>query len=650
VIGWPRRAARPADASLPAWLAEMVRPSRDPVPWGAMIRAALALCGPLAVGLTIGNPQRGVLVALGGLLVVVVDRGGPYPARVRRIVTVALAGGGVGLVTGGLIHGRGWITVTALVAVAGISALLSVAGSTASAAGLQLLVYVTLGTGPLGTVRPWWEPPGLLLAGAAWAVLLLIPGWLLAPLAAEQRSTAAAYRALAAMLRAIGTSRASEERQGVVSALNAAYDDLAARRAAADGRDPQQVRLAALLGQTHPLAEAATTLAQEGNRPPSDVTNMIDAIADTIQYATPAPDLPPYLARTPGARALRAALPGVLAAASGRRQEAGPARSPGPGLGERINDVIGDILGGRLAGLFAIRLMVSVGVAAVISEDLDVQRSYWVVLTVALVLRPDFGSVFVRAVQRGAGTIVGAVAGAVILAAVPYGPFLLIPCAVLAPLLPYGRIRNFGLFSIFLTPLVVVLIDLLARTGWTLAENRLMDTLLGCAIALLVGYAPWPMSWHAHLPGQFATAIDSVGLYAQRALLTGSPGRSRLRRQTHRALSDLRTEFQRTMAEPPSVSRRAAIWWPALAGLENVMDKVTATAVGTDLGAGRPSPGGVGQLVAALAEVSRAVRAGQRPAVLPLPDEELLRPVADAVREVQRGLGGRVASGPDRDP
>jgi uncharacterized membrane protein YccC len=627
----------------------MVRPNRDPVPWGAMIRAALALCGPLAVGLTIGNPQRGVLVALGGLLAVVVDRGGPYPARVRRIVTIALVGGGAGLVMGSLIHGRGWITVAGLVAVAGISALLSVAGSTASAAGLQLLVFVTLGTGPLGTVRPWWEPPGLLLAGAAWAVLLLIPGWLLAPLASEQRTTAAAYRALAAMLRATGTSRASEERRRVVSALNAAYDDLAAGRAAAEGQDPQQVRLAALLGQAHPLAEAATTLAHEGNRPPSDVTNMIDAIADMIQYCTPPPDLPPYLARTPGARALRDALPGVLDAASGRRQAAGPARSPPPGLGERINDVIGDILGGRLAGLFAIRLMVSVGVAAVISEGLNVQRSYWVVLTVVLVLRPDFGSVFARAVQRGAGTVVGAVAGAAILAAVPYGPFLLIPCAVLAALLPYGRSRNFGLFSIFLTPLVVVLIDLLSRTGWTLAASRLMDTLLGCAIALLVGYAPWPMSWHAHLPGQFATAIDSVGLYAQRALLDGSPGRSRLRRQTHRALSDLRTEFQRTMAEPPTVSRRAAIWWPALAGLENVMDKVTATAVGTDLGAGRPPPGDVGQLVAALAEVSRAVRAGQRPAVLPLPVEELLRPVADAVREVQLGLGGRVASGPDRD-
>jgi uncharacterized membrane protein YccC len=634
---------------IPGWLAELVRRNQEPVPWGAMIRAALALCGPLALGLTIGNPERGVLAALGGMLVVVVDRGGPYRARARRIVTVAVLGGGAGLVAGELIHGRGWITVATLVAVAGVSALLSVAGSTASAVGLQLLVYVTLGTGPLGTVRPWWEPPGLMLAGAAWGILLLLPGWFLAPLAPEQRSTADAYRAIAAMLRAIGTGRFGEDRQRVVGALNTAWDDLLARRARTDGRDPQQIRLAALLGHTNPVVEAATTLTMEGNRPPAAVTDTIDAVADAIQYSTPAPDLPAQVAETPGARALRDALREVLDVLSGRRPPAGPRRVPHARPRDRLDDVIGQIIGGRLAGLFAIRLMLSVGVAAVISEALSVERSYWVVLTVALVLRPDFGSVFARGVQRGVGTVIGAVTGAAILAIVPYGPWLLIPFGVLALLLPYGRSRNFGLFSIFLTPLVVVLIDLLAHTGWTLATDRLIDTLLGCGVALLVGYAPWPMSWHAHLPGQFATAVDSVGLYAQRALLSGSPGRSRRRRQTHRALSDLRTEFQRTMAEPPPVSRRAAAWWPALVGLENVADEVTATAVGTGLGGVTPSPDGVRRVGAALAEIARAVRAGDRPALLPLPDEEVLRPVADAVRQVQRGVADQVTSGPNRE-
>lgn len=46
-------------------------------------------------------------------------------------------------------------------------------------------------------------------------------------------------------------------------------------------------------------------------------------------------------------------------------------------------------------------------------------------------VKPDNGSVFARALRRGIGTIIGAELGAVILAAVPYGPWLLFPMAVL---------------------------------------------------------------------------------------------------------------------------------------------------------------------------------------------------------------------------
>ena len=97
------------------------------------------------------------------------------------------------------------------------------------------------------------------------------------------------------------------------------------------------------------------------------------------------------------------------------------------------------------------------------SEVLPLQRSYWVTLTVAIVLKPDLGSVFARAVQRGLGTIVGVLLGAAILAVVPYGWLLLVPAAVLAALLPYGRIRNYGLMLTFLTPLIVLLLDLPAQ-------------------------------------------------------------------------------------------------------------------------------------------------------------------------------------------
>src|SRR3712207_7799262 len=46
-------------------------------------------------------------------------------------------------------------------------------------------------------------------------------------------------------------------------------------------------------------------------------------------------------------------------------------------------------------------------------------RPYWVLLTVAIVLKPDFGSVFTRAVQRGAGTLLGVLLGSALLAVLP---------------------------------------------------------------------------------------------------------------------------------------------------------------------------------------------------------------------------------------
>ena len=344
----------------------------------------------------------------------------------------------------------------------------------------------------------------------------------------------------------------------------------------------------------------------------------------------------------------------------------------------RVLYIADQLVGGRIAWVFTVRLMVCTGVAAVLSEVLPLQRSYWVVLTVAIILKPDYGSVFARAVQRGVGTIVGAVLGAAILAVVPYGPWLLLPFGVLAALLPYGKSRSFGLSATFLTPLVVLLIDLLSPAGWRLAGERLVDTLLACVIVLLIGYVPWPTAWQAHLPGQFASTLRAVAAYLDEALVsawapggsspppgatgapatpTGAPAtpawRSRLRRRASRSLSDLRAEYQRTMSEPPAISRRATAWWPAVVGLEEVMDAATSTAVAIGRGAPAPAPEAVRQLTGILRAVADAIGARvPPPAHGELPDDPALAPVTAAVRSVLAVLtrGEPRARGEAREP
>jgi uncharacterized membrane protein YccC len=578
---------------------------------------------------------------------------------------------------GSLIHGRGWIAVVALVVVAGVSSIITRISGTGSVTGLQLLVYSSLGLGPLGELRPWWHTMLQFVAGAVWAVILITPSWLLAPRGAEQRAVAAVYHSFATYLRAIGTSEVTGLRDVVTTALNGAYDALLTGRSSAGGRIKADMALMAILNVSHQMAEATTALRTAGERPPPWVTDTIDRLADTVargasgwergpggrhgKGGTAPPLIPPAWSQSPAALELRDSMVSLARAISGNW--APPSATAPADLRTRVREralhLWDQVIGGRTAWTFSIRLMMCTGVAAVITQVISLTRSYWVVLTVAIILKPDYGSVFARAVQRGLGTIAGAVLGAAILAVVPYGPRLLIPFGVLAALLPYGQIRNFGLSATFLTPLVVLLIDLQEVGGWRLALDRLVDTLIACGVVLLIGYAAWPSSWQAHLPVKFAAALRVMCEYMEESLITawaaapaaggadarvgadtglavaGRPAsRSRLRRKVGRSLSDLRAEFQRTMSEPRLVSRRASAWWPAVVGLEEVMDAVTATAVAIGRGAPVPSPGSVRQLTATLREIADAIEARAVPRPGELPADPELQPVNTAVRSV----------------
>ena len=628
---------------MPGWLAEIVRPRRAPVPWPEMARAALAICVPLSVSFAAGRGSLGVLPATGGLLGTLADAGGPYLSRVKRVCSAAVFGGAAGLAIGAVTHGHGWLAVVALVAVAGVSGLLSARGDIGSVTGLQLLVDTSLGAGPIGALRPVWHTAAGFLIGVVWALILILPGWLHAPYGREQRDVAAVYDALAGLLRSVGGDEFTVRRQALTGALNTAYDELLTARSTATGLNRRRARLLGVLNASHLMAEAAVAVGLAGTRPPPLVTDVVSRLADAIRTGSPPPMIPPAWSDSPAMLTLRDAMAEAARALSRDWYRAWP-------LARRT------LTSGQVNWMFTLRLMACMGAAGLVSEVLPLQRSYWVPLTVAIVFKPDYGSVFARALQRGIGTVVGAVAGAVLLVLV-HGTWLLIPFAVLAALLPFGRSRNYGLLATFLTPLVVVLIDLLNPGGWRLAEDRLIDTLIGCAIVLLIGFAPWPMSWYSHLPRQYARAALDVCRYLEEALDpdagvlgadaprgtgprgAGPSARSRMRRSTYRALADLRAEFQRTMSEPPSISRRATAWWPAVVALEQVMDAGTATALAVSRGAQVP-PSGVRQLSDALRAVSEAAATGSALAGTPeLPDDETLRPVTDAVRALLGVLG-----------
>jgi uncharacterized membrane protein YccC len=353
-------------------------------------------------------------------------------------------------------------------------------------------------------------------------------------------------------------------------------------------------------------------------------------------------ELPDEMA-APSLRTLRDGLCGLQQLLAGQGAAAEP-ELPHASLRRRVARRLDAARIGRATWIFAARLAVCEGAALLAVTLLGLERPYWVMLTVAVVLKPDFGSVFARGVLRGGGTAVGAVIGAGILALAPPGWGLVLLIAAIAFLLPVGQVRNYGMFATFITPLVIILLDLAREGSWSLLADRLADTPLGCGIVLILGFLAWPGSRRPRVGGQLAAGIDTLADYTAAALTPDSDERAGeryvLRRRCYRKLSDLRAEFQRLLAEPSAAGRQAAGWWPAIVGLERCTDAVTELAVEIRAGREPPPRDAVEATVAAIRQLSRAIREQGVPAEPELPRCPALGHLHTELRAAYRALRG----------
>jgi hypothetical protein len=208
--------------------------------------------------------------------------------------------------------------------------------------------------------------------------------------------------------------------------------------------------------------------------------------------------------------------------------------------------------------------------------------------------------------------------------------------ALAAAVLPWARAANFGLFSVFQTPLVILLLDISRPGGAQLVAARLVDTLIGCAIVLVLGYLVWPQTWRAPLDDALRAAALALEAFVD-AAFTGSPvERRRARRRSYRALTELQTQLQRRLAEPPPISTRAAAWWPVIVQLERTSDAVTEAVIATRGGEPAPDPAQVAVLRRALHELEDDVRQHRTPDDAEIHADGVLAPVAREVDTARR--------------
>ncbi|NEB00273.1 FUSC family protein [Streptomyces sp. SID13726] len=596
----------------PDWLVRNLQPQQAPLNRSAVARAALAMTLPLAIGLAVDQAAYGALAAMGALSGVIGDTADAYRMRILNIAVPQLFGA-VGVTLGSLVYGQGWLAVGVVTGVALVSGMISTIGAVASVSGLLLLLNSVVGAG-LPMPGDWWLAPLLMTGGGLLVLLLALLAWPLRSGVPERSAVAGTYRTVAALMAACGREEYDEARHAVTQSLNQSYDLILARRARHHGRSPELTRLLAQLNAITPVVEAAPAAHLSGRPLDPEIPAAVRHLAQAVETGYMGPTglkLPVPVSETARAvdHALRHAAEVVAVPDVDPRGIDDRLGRPA-GLGVRAARAARNVALSAASWRYGLRLALCIGLAQTLVSIVPVPRSYWVALTITFVLKPDFGSVFSRALLRALGTVAGLVVAAAVLSQVPRGWWDVPVMLLLAPLIPALTPRGYGYQTAAITPVILLLSDVLNHQGTALLMPRLLDSLMGCGIALVAGYLLWPESWHTRVGDRLADAVADTAAYVESAFSEGAEpaARARMRRRLYRDLSVVRTEFQRALTEPPPTGRRAAAWWPLVVAVERIVDATTAARVRVRHGAQPPSTAEIDQVALQLRELADGLR------------------------------------------
>lgn len=236
---------------------------------------------------------------------------------------------------------------------------------------------------------------------------------------------------------------------------------------------------------------------------------------------------------------------------------------PRRGLRQRVQELAdrlqADAAWSSPVGRHALRLAVVVSIGEVIALHTPLARGYWIALTAAIVLRPDFASTFGRGLARTIGTSIGVLlAGLLAVAVRPVGAAEVVALGVLCALCASGFLVSYVLFSALLTGLVVLLVALVTPGTVSTALDRLLDTVIGGGLAM-IAYVAWPTWSKTTAPRAFAQLVEALADYLDAALgmVTGTRGRdpralAARARAVRRARAEAEGIVARALDEPPA--------------------------------------------------------------------------------------------------
>lgn len=212
----------------------------------------------------------------------------------------------------------------------------------------------------------------------------------------------------------------------------------------------------------------------------------------------------------------------------------------------------------------AVRTSIATVIGFIIAAFLPIGHSYWILLTIIVILKPAYSLTRKRNYERLLGTIIGALIGFGILYFIRDNN-VLFAIMLLLMIGTYSLIRTNYMFSvIFMTPYILLLFHILSNASFeTIISDRVIDTAIGSVIAFLANILILPAWEQEQISTYMQSAINSNKNYFSNiaAAFTGNQVNNTAyklsRKNAFVALANLSDAFSRMLSEPKRKQKNA---------------------------------------------------------------------------------------------
>lgn len=143
------------------------------------------------------------------------------------------------------------------------------------------------------------------------------------------------------------------------------------------------------------------------------------------------------------------------------------------------------------------RLTIAMLLGFGIGTYFSLQNTYWILLTIVVIMRPGYTLTKERSKHRLYGTFIGAAIAAVVVL-ITQNSYVYAVLSILSLTLALSFIqKNYRTSSIFVTTSIVFIYALINPDAFEVIQYRIVDTIIGASIAFTAGSLLWP-AWESY--------------------------------------------------------------------------------------------------------------------------------------------------------